>query len=79
MGRLAFLFLTVTLAACSRQPAGQQDPADALDNAARQSDPQAASELHNAADAARDMNISENISDPDSFAQNSLQTAGNQK
>jgi uncharacterized lipoprotein len=61
------------LAACGK--ADKQ--ADALDQAASQSDPAAAAELHNQADVIRDSGDSSNVADAESPAQNALQAAGN--
>lgn len=63
----------MAMAACSK---GDQQ-ADALDQAASQSDPAAAAELHNQADAIRDGGDGSNVADPNSPAQNALQSAGN--
>ena len=63
----------LSLAACSK---GDQQ-ADALDRAASQSDPAAAAELRNQADAIRDGGGGSNVADPNSPAQNALQSAGN--
>jgi hypothetical protein len=51
--------------------------ADALDRAADQSDPTAAAQLHNEADAIRDTGAEGNVSDAGSPAQAALQNAGN--
>jgi hypothetical protein len=63
----------LALAACSK---GAQQ-ADALDRAASQSDPTAAAELRNQADTIRDGSDGSNVADPNSPAQNALQSAGN--
>lgn len=68
------------LGAChnSDQPGqGNASQADALDNAAQQSDPAAASVLRNEADDIRSNGTDANVADPNSPAQNALQAAGN--
>ena len=77
MNRMMLLACTIALAACDQQPAGQQKSADILDNAAQQSDPKAAAVLQDAADDARAMDLTENVSAVDSFAQNALEEAAN--
>ncbi len=64
------LTLLVTLAACQQSPA--ENTADALDNAAAQSDPAAAASLENAADAMRD-SPEDNVS---AQSQNAMSAAG---
>lgn len=64
----------LTLSGCGK---GNKQ-ADALDNAAAQSDPAAAAELHNQADAIRDRGANgSNVAAPGSPAQDALQAAGN--
>ncbi len=72
--RKAFLILAATLplAACGKG----SSQADQLDKAAGQSDPAAAAELRNQADAIRDSGSDANVSAPDSPAQNALSAAG---
>ena len=76
---MALLATCLLLAACSSSndraaPADTQ--ANALDNAAQQSDPAAAAELQNQADAIRNSGSDANVADPNSPAQNALQSAG---
>jgi hypothetical protein len=69
----ACLCLTAfTLAGCGK---GNKQ-ADALDNAAAQSDPAAAAELHNQADAIRESGSNGDVAAADGPAQNALQAAG---
>lgn len=60
---------------------GQQSPAEntaeALENAAEQSTPEAAAVLENQADQIRDSNVTQPISEPGSAGQQALQDAGN--
>jgi len=63
----------LVLTACSKS----DKQADALDRAATQSDPAAAAELRNKADAIRDRGDASNVAEPHSAAQNALQSAGN--
>ena len=70
---LPFLTLCLLATGCGR---GEKQAA-ALDRAAEQSDPAAAAELRNQADAIRSSDSDANVADPNSPAQNALQTAGN--
>ena len=65
--------LCLALAACGKS----DKQADALDRAASQSDPAAAAELRNQADAIRGSTDASNVADPNSPAQGALQAAGN--
>lgn len=56
--------------------ASANDQAQALDNAAQQSDPAAAPTLRNQADEIRSNGAEANLSDPNSPAQNALQAGG---
>ena len=67
------LLACLTLGACGRG----HSQADQLDRAAAQSDPAAAAELHNQADALRDNGSDANVADPNGPAQAALQSAGN--
>lgn len=58
------------------QATGGNDQAGALDNAATQSDPAAAAELREQADAIRNSGSEADMADPNSPAQNALQSAG---
>ncbi|WP_420138853.1 hypothetical protein [Sphingomonas sp.] len=74
------LALCLALAACGSGSTGAgptNDQAGALDNAAQQSDPAAAAELRNQADDLRAEGTEGNVADPNSRAQQALQSAGN--
>jgi Tfp pilus assembly protein PilP len=74
MRSVLVLIAALALTACGKS----NSQADQLDNAAKQSDPAAAAELHNQADFLReDKGSKTNISDPGSAAQNAMQAAGN--
>jgi hypothetical protein len=67
------LICCLLLAACARR----DSQAEQLDRAASQSDPAAAAELHNQADAIRESGSDANVADPASPAQAAMQSAGN--
>ncbi|WP_216323712.1 hypothetical protein [Sphingomonas quercus] len=67
------LFGGLALAACGKS----HDTAEALDNAAAQSDPAAAAALNDQAEAIRNDGATGDLSAPNSTAQNALQAAGN--
>jgi hypothetical protein len=74
----AFAFAAfLGLAACSGEQSQSENTADALENAAEQSTPEAAAVLENEADRIREQNVTAPIDAPGSPAQNALQAAGN--
>jgi hypothetical protein len=79
MRRTVTLLLPVAaalaLGACAKQSTAE-NAADQLDNAAAQSDPAAAAELENAADAIRDNEVDVAVNAPGSAAQQALENAG---
>lgn len=75
MGRvraLSVIALALAVAACGKG----NKAADALDNAAAQSEPAAATELHNQADEIRNSGSDDDVAAPNSSAQNAMQSAG---
>lgn len=62
------------LAACQQSPA--ENAAEQLENAAAQSDPAAAAELENAADAMRESDAGASVNAPGSAAQEALENGG---
>ena len=64
------------LSACGEQ-SRSENTAEALENAAEQSTPEAAAVLENQADQIRDQNVTAPIDAPGSPAQQALQEAGN--
>jgi hypothetical protein len=70
---LPALAACLLLAACERK----NSQARQLDRAASQSDPAAAAELHNRADAIRENGSEANVADRGSPAQAAMQSAGN--
>ena len=65
------------LVACGGQQTPAENTADALENAAEQSTPEAAAVLENQADQIRDSNVTQPIQEPGSAGQQALQDAGN--
>ena len=65
------------LVACGGQQTPADNTADALENAAEQSTPEAAAVLENQADQIRDSNVTQPIQEPGSAGQQALQDAGN--
>jgi hypothetical protein len=65
------------LAACGQGQSAAENTADALENAAEQSTPEAAAILENEADRIRDQNVTAPLDAPGSPAQEALQAAGN--
>jgi hypothetical protein len=65
------------LAGCGGQQSPAENTADALENAAEQSTPEAANVLETRADQIRDSNVTQPIEVPGSAGQQALQEAGN--